>query len=75
MRRGSSGAQYSVHDLRHAFAVKLNKETKDIYLVEKARGHASVAVTEIYLRSLVDEVGGYSAPIHRCSCTIWLDGL
>ncbi len=45
-------ARYSVHDLRHAFAVKLYQEGRDIYAVSKALGHAGVAVTERYLRSL-----------------------
>ena len=49
---GRLHARYSVHDLRHAFAVRLYQETKDIYQVEKALGHATVAVTETYLRSL-----------------------
>jgi integrase/recombinase XerD len=41
-----------VHDLRHAFAVRLYQATKDVYQVEKALGHANVAVTETYLKSL-----------------------
>ena len=45
-------ARYSVHDLRHAFAVRLYETTRDVYQVEKALGHATVAVTETYLRSL-----------------------
>jgi site-specific recombinase XerD len=45
-------AVYSVHDLRHAFAVRLHRQTKDIYAVKNALGHANVAVTEAYLRSL-----------------------
>lgn len=49
---GKLQARYSVHDLRHAFAVRLYEATRDIYQVEKALGHANVAVTEGYLRSL-----------------------
>ena len=45
-------ALYSVHDLRHAFAVRLNQDTHDIHQVEQALGHATVAVTETYMRSL-----------------------
>jgi site-specific recombinase XerD len=37
---------------RQAFAVALYKKTRDVYAVEKALGHANVAVTEGYLRSL-----------------------
>jgi site-specific recombinase XerD len=50
-RAGRLKAKYSVHDLRHAYAVKLYKETKNIYFVKQALGHASVGVTETYLRS------------------------
>jgi site-specific recombinase XerC len=49
---GKLQARYSVHDLRHAFAVRLYVATHDVYQVEKALGHATVAVTETYLRSL-----------------------
>lgn len=40
------------HDLRHAFAVPFYQETGDVYAVRKALGHASVGVTERYLRSM-----------------------
>jgi site-specific recombinase XerD len=49
---GRIAALYSVHDLRHAFAVRLYEATHDVYQVEKALGHANVSVTETYLRSL-----------------------
>ena len=49
---GKLQAVYSAHDLRHAFAVRLYEQTHDIYRVQQALGHASVAVTENYLRSL-----------------------
>lgn len=51
-KAGELRGRYSVHDLRHAFAVRLYQNTKDIYQVEKALHHASVGVTESYLRSL-----------------------
>jgi site-specific recombinase XerD len=54
---GKIRERYSVHDLRHAFAVRRYQETHDVYAVEKALGHASVAVTERYLRSLGLEGG------------------
>ena len=39
--------RYSVHDLRRAFAVRLYEATRDVYqAVEKALGHATVAVTK-----------------------------
>ena len=49
---GKLAAPYSVHDLRHAFAVRLYESTHDVYQVKQALGHANVAVTETYLRSL-----------------------
>jgi integrase len=49
---GQLKARYSVHDLRHACAVRIYEATHDVYQVEKALGHASIAVTESYLRSL-----------------------
>jgi len=48
----SSPPANSAHDLRHAFAVGLCQATHDLYQVEKALGHANVAITEGYLRSL-----------------------
>jgi site-specific recombinase XerD len=44
--------RYSVHDLRHAYAVRLYEATRDVYQVKQALGHAGVAVTEKYLRSI-----------------------
>lgn len=55
---GEIAARYSVHDLRHAFALRFYESTRiggkggDIYQVKEALGHANVAVTELYLRSL-----------------------
>ena len=44
--------RFSVHDLRHAFAVRLYQATRDVYQVKTALGHVNVAVTERYLKSL-----------------------
>jgi site-specific recombinase XerC len=49
---GRLAARYSPHDLRHAFAVRLYQETRDIYAVGKALNHEGIATTERYLRSL-----------------------
>ncbi|MGA2642381.1 MAG: tyrosine-type recombinase/integrase [Spirochaetia bacterium] len=49
---GTLRAAYSAHDLRHAFAVRLYQASHDVYQVEQALGHANVAVTEAYLRSI-----------------------
>lgn len=51
-RAGRLRDRYSVHDLRHYFAVRLYEDTHDIYRVSKGLGHATVAVTEHYLRGL-----------------------
>ncbi len=44
----------SPHALRHTFATELLRETKNIRLVQKALGHASIASTMIYTH-IVDE--------------------
>ena len=49
---GKLKAAYSAHDLRHAFAVRLYQETRDVYAVKTALAHANVTVTETYLRGL-----------------------
>ncbi len=49
---GKIGAPYSAHDLRHFYAVKEYRRDKDIYRVSKLLGHASIQVTELYLRGL-----------------------
>ena len=45
-------ASYSVHDIRHLFAVTFYKETKDIYALKNLLNHSSIAITEVYLKSL-----------------------
>jgi integrase len=49
---GKIEVAYSVHDLRHFFAVGEYRRTKDLYRVSKLLGHASIQVTETYLRGL-----------------------
>jgi integrase/recombinase XerD len=44
----TAGIEGSSHDLRHTFAVELLKAGVDIRLVQKALGHSSVQVTEMY---------------------------
>ncbi len=51
-REASIGAAYSVHDLRHYYAVSVYERERDIYAVSKLLGHAGVTVTERYVRSL-----------------------
>lgn len=45
-------ARYSVHDLRHYYAIQEYTATPDIYRLKLLLGHASIAVTESYLKSL-----------------------
>jgi site-specific recombinase XerD len=46
--------QVTPHTLRHTFATDLLRETKNIRLVQKALGHASLSTTQIYTH-IVDE--------------------
>ena len=50
--QGKIKASYSIHDIRHYFAVTLYKQTKDIELIRQALNHSSIAITGIYLKSL-----------------------
>lgn len=50
--QGKIKAAYSIHDIRHYFAVTLYKKTKDIELIRKALNHSNIAITGLYLRSL-----------------------
>lgn len=47
-------AAYSVHDLRHYYAVKLYTKTRDIHLVKDKLNHSSIVITDRYLRALED---------------------
>jgi len=53
------GLDYHFHNLRHTFAVRRYLQTRDIYLVKKEMGHASVTTTEVYaefsLRKLAED--------------------
>lgn len=44
----------SPHTLRHTFATELLRETKNLRLVQKALGHASIQTTQVYTH-IVDE--------------------
>lgn len=50
--QGKIKAAYSIHDIRHYFAVTLYKKNRDIELIRKALNHSNIAITGIYLRSL-----------------------
>lgn len=49
---GKIRARYSAHDLRHFYAVQEYRKDKDIYRLKTLLGHASIQVTENYLRGL-----------------------
>lgn len=51
-KKGKIKASYSIHDIRHYFAIKLYKQTKDIELIRQALNHSNIAITGLYLRSL-----------------------
>lgn len=46
----------SPHTLRHTFATELYRETKNLRLVQKALGHASIQTTQIYTHIVDDEL-------------------
>ena len=51
-QEGKVSAAYSCHDFRHYFAVSHYRKHRDIYAVQRALNHASIAITERYLRSI-----------------------
>jgi integrase len=51
-KTGKVQAVYSCHDLRHFYAVTEYRKDKDIHRVSKLLGHASILVTENYLKGL-----------------------
>jgi site-specific recombinase XerC len=51
-RAGKMKAAYSCHDLRHFYAVTEYRRNKDIHRLCKLLDHASIQVTETYLKSL-----------------------
>jgi integrase/recombinase XerD len=58
-RRGrKAGIEKGVHPhmLRHTYATELYRETKDIRLVQKALGHASLSTTMIYTHIVDDDM-------------------
>ena len=51
-RAGKMKAAYSCHDLRHFYAVTEYRRNKDIHRLCKLLDHASIQVTETYLKGL-----------------------
>ena len=51
-KAGKVQAGYSAHDFRHFYAISEYGKDKDIHRVSKLLGHASILVTENYLRGM-----------------------
>lgn len=49
---GKIAAPYSAHDFRHLYAVTEYRKDRDLHRVSKLLGHASIQVTETYLKGL-----------------------
>lgn len=49
---GEISDAYSVHDIRHAFAIAEYRKDRDIYRLKTALGHDNVGITETYLKGL-----------------------
>jgi len=56
LRKRSGVVGFRIHDFRHDFATKLLRQERDIRLVQKALGHASVKTTERYAHVHEEEV-------------------
>lgn len=50
------GKRVHPHTLRHTFATDLYRQTKDLRLVQKALGHASITTTTIYTHLVDDDL-------------------
>jgi len=53
---GKIRAAYSCHDLRHFYAISEYRRNKDIYALQALLGHASIQVTESYLRGMGETI-------------------
>jgi len=51
-KAGMIKSKYSVHDLRHLFAITEYKKDKDIYRLKTLLNHSTIAITESYLKGL-----------------------
>lgn len=51
-KEGRINAAYSVHDLRHFYAIQEYAKDKDIYRLKVLLNHASIQVTENYLKGM-----------------------
>src|SRR5262245_10874213 len=56
VRKHAGVVDFRFHDLRHDFATKLLRETRNLKLVQKALNHASIKTTVRYAHVLDDEI-------------------
>lgn len=56
IRTGAGIEDFRFHDIRHDFATKLLRETKNLKLVSKALNHADIKTTTKYAHVVDDEV-------------------
>jgi len=56
VRKAGVAKDVHPHMLRHTYATELYRESKDIRLVQKALGHASLATTMIYTHIVDDDM-------------------
>lgn len=54
-RAGLTGRKFSPHKLRHSFATRLVRNNVPIERIQKLLGHASIATTQIYAHSNIDQ--------------------
>ncbi len=51
LERAGVSQRATAHSLRHRFAIRLYQRTGDIYLVQQALGHRSIASTTVYAKA------------------------
>jgi integrase/recombinase XerD len=51
-RLGIEGVRISPHTIRHSYAIWYLTKGGDLYTLARTLGHSSIAVTQIYLRSM-----------------------
>jgi len=56
LRKRSGVVGFRIHDFRHDFVTKLLRQERDIRLVQKALGHASIKTTQRHAHVLDDDV-------------------
>ena len=56
VRAGITHKDVHPHTLRHTFATDLYRRTKNLRLVQKAMGHASISTTQVYTHVVDDEL-------------------